>query len=102
MLSKERRKSAEEQSRLMSMYRIAENEKQNAMLKADAEITESLRHQLAIASNQLQVQMTNNSHSTSNSLERSIESLSGFLILYNKINYNNLNILFFHKRIGQK
>ena len=84
------------------MYRIAENEKQNAMLKADAEITESLRHQLAIASNQLQVQMTNNSHSTSNSLERSIESLSGFLILYNKINYNNLNILFFHKRIGQK
>ena len=102
MLSKERRKSAEEQSRLMSMYRIAENEKQNAMLKADAEITESLRHQLAIASNQLQVKMTNNSRSTSNSLERSIESLSGFLILCNKINYNNLNILFFHKRIGQK
>ena len=90
----------------MSMYRIAENEKQNAMLKADAEITESLRHQLAIASNQLQVQMPNNSRSASasNSLERSIESLSGYLILYdkNKNNYNNLNILFFHIRIGQK
>ena len=88
----------------MSMYRIAENEKQNALLKADAEITESLRHQLAIASNQLQVQMSNNSRSASNSLERSIESLAGFLILYdkNKNNYNNLNILFFHIRIGPK